>query len=59
MFPQLVAGPIVRYIDIQKQLTTRNLSWDKFSEGIQRFIIGLAKKVILANTFAAVSDEIF
>jgi alginate O-acetyltransferase complex protein AlgI len=59
MFPQLVAGPIVRYIDIQKQLTTRDLSWNKFSEGIQRFIIGLAKKVILANTFAAVSDEIF
>ena len=59
MFPQLVAGPIVRYIDIQKQLTQRNLSWDKFSEGIQRFVIGLAKKVILANTFAVVSDEIF
>lgn len=59
MFPQLVAGPIVRYIDIQKQLSNRNLSWGKFSEGIQRFIIGLGKKVILANTFAAVSDEIF
>ena len=59
MFPQLVAGPIVRYVDIQKQLTNRSLSWDKFSDGIQRFIIGLAKKVILANTFAAVSDEIF
>lgn len=59
MFPQLVAGPIVRYVDIQKQLTNRNLSWENFSEGIQRFIIGLAKKVILANTFAATSDEIF
>lgn len=59
MFPQLVAGPIVRYIDIQKQLSNRKLSWSQFSEGVERFIIGLAKKVILANTFAAVSDEIF
>lgn len=59
MFPQLVAGPIVRYIDVQKQLEKRDLSWGKFSEGVQRFIVGLAKKVILANTFASVSDEIF
>ena len=59
MFPQLVAGPIVRYVDIQKQITNRNLSWEQFSEGIQRFVIGLGKKVILANTFASVSDDIF
>ncbi len=49
MFPQLIAGPIVRYSDIAKQLETRTHSWDMAAEGIRRFIIGLAKKVLLAN----------
>ena len=49
LFPQLVAGPIVRYSDIQKELQNRTHSFDKFSEGIKRFVIGLSKKVLLAN----------
>lgn len=50
LFPQLVAGPIVRYSDINEQLTNRNTSYGKFSGGVKRFIIGLSKKVLLANT---------
>lgn len=49
LFPQLVAGPIVRYSDIEKELVDRTHSYPKFSEGIKRFIIGLSKKVLLAN----------
>ncbi len=49
MFPQLIAGPIVRYSDIAKQLETRTHSWDMAAEGIRRFVSGLAKKVLLAN----------
>ncbi|MGB0177282.1 MAG: MBOAT family O-acyltransferase [Owenweeksia sp.] len=59
MFPQLVAGPIVRYAEIQKQLVKKNLSWAGFSVGVERFIIGLAKKVLIANTFATIADDIF
>ena len=59
MFPQLIAGPIVRYADIHRQLNNKNISFDSFSEGVERFIIGLAKKVLVANTFAAIADEIF
>ncbi len=49
MFPQLIAGPIVRYSDIESQLTDRSSSIEKISEGIKRFIIGLSKKVLIAN----------
>lgn len=49
LFPQLVAGPIVRYIDVEKELEDREHSFNHFSEGIKRFIIGLSKKVLLAN----------
>lgn len=49
LFPQLVAGPIVRYADIDKELKERGYSFDNFSNGIERFIIGLGKKVLLAN----------
>lgn len=59
MFPQLVAGPIVRYADINNQLQKRKHSFSKFYEGVERFIIGLAKKVLIANTFASVADAIF
>lgn len=59
MFPQLVAGPIVRYADINKQLRNKSISFDNFSFGIQRFIIGLAKKVLIANTFAEIADSVF
>ena len=58
-FPQLIAGPIVKYHDIEKQLTTRELSSKKFADGIRRFSYGLAKKVILANTFANFVDSVY
>ena len=54
LFPQLVAGPIVRYADISKELNQRTHSIDKIYEGIYRFIIGLSKKVILANNLGAI-----
>lgn len=59
MFPQLVAGPIVRYEDITLQLKERSHNWDRFSYGISRFIQGLSKKVLLANTFAHIVDYVF
>lgn len=59
MFPQLVAGPIVRYIDIQKQFGERSVSMVGFANGIRRFCFGLAKKVIIANTVAKAADQIF
>jgi alginate O-acetyltransferase complex protein AlgI len=49
-FPQLIAGPIVRYIDIEQQISARNDSIDQFVLGVRRFILGLAKKVIIVNT---------
>jgi len=49
MFPQLVAGPIVRYVDVAKQVEKRHVTFEKFSQGAVRFTVGLSKKVILAN----------
>ena len=49
MFPQLIAGPIVRYETIEKQLDSREYNLEKFSIGVRRFIIGLSKKVLIAN----------
>ncbi|MBR5446984.1 MAG: MBOAT family protein [Clostridia bacterium] len=49
MFPQLIAGPIVRYADIEKQLKERDHSFEKISGGVTRFVIGLAKKILIAN----------
>lgn len=51
-FPQLIAGPIVRYNDISKELDNREYSIDKFSEGVSKFILGLSKKVIIADTLS-------
>lgn len=59
MFPQLVAGPIVRYIDIQKQFGHRTITINGFSNGIRRFCFGFAKKVLIANTVAKAADKIF
>ncbi len=59
LFPQLIAGPIVRYHDIAKQLVDRTFTLTGFGSGVERFIIGLAKKVLFANTFALVADNIF
>jgi len=53
MFPQLVAGPIIRYSDISHQLQDRHTSLSDFSLGIRRFSVGLSKKIILANSFGA------
>jgi len=50
LFPQLIAGPIVRYSDVEKQLSSRTHSVQKCAEGIRRFVLGLGKKVIIANT---------
>ena len=55
LFPQLVAGPIVRYIDVETELNDRTHNFDKLSEGIKRFIIGLSKKVLLANVLGEFS----
>lgn len=55
-FHQLVAGPIVRYKDIEHEIEHRNLTLAKFSEGINRFVIGLGKKVLIANTAGEISD---
>lgn len=57
-FPQLIAGPIVKYHDIERQLTERVCTADKMAVGIKRFCFGLGKKVILSNTFAAVVDNV-
>ena len=60
MFPQLIAGPIVRYIDVAKQIEApRNFRADLFSEGISRFVIGLFKKVIIANQMGFIANEVF
>ena len=59
LFPQLVAGPIVRYSSIMNEIRTRAESWDLFSDGMLRFIYGLAKKVLIANYMAQVADNIF
>lgn len=59
LFPQLIAGPIVRYEDIKDQLFNRIETYDKFASGINCFIIGLSKKVILADTLALVSEISF
>ena len=56
MFPQLVAGPIVRYADIAQDLKDRRLSLENFSKGVTRFSIGLAKKVVLANPAGAAAS---
>lgn len=58
-FPQLIAGPIVKYHDIEQQIEDRRVTPDDFCYGIKRFILGLGKKVILSNTFAEVVDLAF
>ena len=58
-FPQLIAGPIVRYEDINEQLENRVVTIEKSTEGIRRFILGLGKKVIIANIVAETADHIY
>lgn len=59
LFPQLVAGPIIKYHDVANQIDKRKITFNQFSYGIKRFIIGLAKKVLIANTMGAIADAIF
>jgi alginate O-acetyltransferase complex protein AlgI len=59
VFPQLVAGPIVRYRQIAGQLSSRLLALDDFAYGVRRFIVGLSKKMLIANTLAGPADQIF
>lgn len=58
MFPQLVAGPIVRYTEVSGELASRVNTFADFSAGVKRFVIGLSKKVLIANTFAGLAQAI-
>ncbi|SCJ39633.1 D-alanyl-lipoteichoic acid biosynthesis protein DltB [uncultured Clostridium sp.] len=59
MFPQLVAGPIVRYQTVDDQITDRTCSFEKFNHGSERFLVGLFKKVVLSNTVGELSSIIY
>ena len=59
LFPQLVAGPIVRYREIADQLRERSHSWEKFNRGAIRFMTGLARKVLIADAVAPIADTVF
>ena len=56
MFPQLIAGPIVRYIDIEKQLRERTIDFQKILAGIERFVIGLGKKILISNALGELCE---
>ena len=58
LFPQIIAGPIVRYETVDEELETKNISLDNFSAGMKRFIIGLGKKVLIANSVGALWNTI-
>lgn len=58
LFPQLIAGPIVRYRDVQQQMTGRRLDWESVEAGLMRFLMGLAKKVLLANQVGEIYEMI-
>jgi D-alanyl-lipoteichoic acid acyltransferase DltB (MBOAT superfamily) len=59
LFPQLIAGPIVRYTDIEKQMENRVVSVADLSDGLERFFMGLSKKVLLADNMAVIADKAF
>ena len=58
-FPQLLAGPIVRYKDIEKQIHDGSINYKLIGEGVQRFIVGFSKKILLANNMAVIADRAF
>lgn len=58
-FPQLIAGPIVRYETVANEIENRKETFDEFCDGFARFVVGLSKKVLLANNFAILADEAF
>lgn len=59
LFPQLVAGPIIRYHDVADQFTSRQVDVSRFASGVRRFVTGLAKKVLIADQCARIADPIF
>ncbi len=59
LFPQLVAGPIVRYTTVMEDISTRQESLDEFAAGVTRFCFGLAKKMVLANAMGQIADGVF
>jgi len=59
LFPQLIAGPIVRYADIAKEIQNRKISAPLFKVGISRFIIGFSKKILIANNVGLIADKVF
>jgi len=59
LFPQLIAGPIVRYTDVAKEIGDRSETFDDFIAGLKMFMVGLGAKVILANNMAVVADSVF
>lgn len=59
LFPQLVAGPIVRYQTVADDIEHREHNWYKFTQGVNKFVIGLGKKVILANQLGIIADDVF
>jgi alginate O-acetyltransferase complex protein AlgI len=59
LFPQLIAGPIVRYADVWRQIMVRHVSMNDLERGVSRFVLGLAKKVLIANAVAVPADAIF
>ncbi len=59
LFPQLVAGPIVRYSEIAHQFDHREHSWERFARGAERFMLGLARKVLIADAVAPLADAVF
>jgi alginate O-acetyltransferase complex protein AlgI len=59
LFPQLIAGPIIRYKDINRQIESRSHTWEKFSKGAFRFMVGFCKKVLIADTVGTIVNQIF
>ncbi len=59
LFPQLIAGPIVRYQTVADEIRDRRETWADFSEGVHRFLVGFIKKVLLANTMGVIADGVF
>ena len=59
LFPQMIAGPILKYHDVAGQIDHRDFEFERFAYGIKRFIIGLAKKMLIANVMGAVADRVF
>lgn len=59
LFPQLIAGPILKYHDVAEQIESREVNFQKVDEGVKRFIIGLSKKMLIANTMGLIADKVF